>query len=172
MFCRRLCCRIQAILGQPIAAKLDYPGHLVFKGINSICAVESVYFQEEELDYGLQESLKHPGYQPVSFDPNLVRLLKGFNPDTTQHWETDDVNDEYSELDELFNQAVEAVLESRQASVSMLQRQMKLGYSRAARIVDQMEEQGVVGPFEGSKPRAVLLTREQWEAMTNDRGDG
>ena len=57
------------------------------------------------------------------------------------------------------------VLDSKQASVSMLQRRLKLGYSRAARIVDQMEEQGVVGPFEGSKPRAVLLTREQWEAM-------
>ena len=162
----------KAILGQPIAAKLDYPGHLVFKGINSICVVEAVYFQEEELDYGLKESLNHPEYQPVSFDPNLVRLLKGFNPDTTQHWETDNVNDEYSELDELFNQAVKAVLESKQASVSMLQRQMKIGYSRAARIVDQMEEQGIVGPFEGSKPREVLLTREQWEAMTSDNGAG
>jgi len=76
------------------------------------------------------------------------------------------------ELDELFDDAVEAVLDSKQASVSMLQRRLKLGYSRAARIVDQMEEQGVVGPFEGSKPRAVLITREQWEAMKGGSAPG
>ena len=51
------------------------------------------------------------------------------------------------------------------ASVSMLQRRLKLGYSRAARLVDQMEEKGVVGPFEGSKPRQVLITKEQWQEM-------
>ena len=81
----------------------------------------------------------------------------------------DDEDDEEDsgDLDELFNEAVEVVLDSKQASVSMLQRRLKLGYSRAARIVDQMEEQGVVGPFEGSKPRAVLLTREEWAAKQN-----
>jgi len=46
-----------------------------------------------------------------------------------------------------------------------LQRRLKLGYSRAARIVDQIEELGVVGPFEGSKPRTVLISREQWRQM-------
>ena len=57
---------------------------------------------------------------------------------------------------------MEVIFETKQASVSMLQRRLKLGYSRAARIVDQMEEIGVVGPFEGSKPRQILMTREQW----------
>ena len=65
-------------------------------------------------------------------------------------------------FDELLPQAVEVIFETKQASVSMLQRRLKLGYSRAARIVDQMEEIGVVGPFEGSKPRQILMTREQW----------
>ncbi|MDD6189153.1 MAG: DNA translocase FtsK [Clostridiales bacterium] len=69
------------------------------------------------------------------------------------------------EVDELFNSAVEVILEVKQASVSMLQRKLKLGYSRAARLVDQMEERGIVGPFEGSKPRQLLITREQWLAM-------
>ena len=80
--------------------------------------------------------------------------------------EEDEDDEDSGDLDELFNEAVEVVLDSKQASVSMLQRRLKLGYSRAARIVDQMEEQGVVGPFEGSKPRAVLMTREQWAART------
>ena len=61
-------------------------------------------------------------------------------------------------------QAVDVILETQQASVSMLQRRLKLGYARAARIVDEMEEKGFVGPFQGSKPRAILITKEQWEA--------
>ncbi len=67
--------------------------------------------------------------------------------------------------DELLPAAIEVVLETGQASVSMLQRRLKLGYSRAARLVDQMEERGVVGPFEGSKPRQLLITRAQWQEM-------
>ena len=69
------------------------------------------------------------------------------------------------EEDELLPAAVEVVLETGQASVSMLQRRLKLGYSRAARLVDQMEERGIVGPFEGSKPRQLLITREQWQEL-------
>ena len=57
------------------------------------------------------------------------------------------------------------ILETGQASVSMLQRRLKLGYARAARIVDEMEEKGIVGPFQGSKPRTILVTKEQWDAM-------
>ena len=69
------------------------------------------------------------------------------------------------EGDELLPAAVDVVLETGQASVSMLQRRLKLGYSRAARLVDQMEERGIVGPFEGSKPRQLLITREKWQEM-------
>lgn len=67
--------------------------------------------------------------------------------------------------DELLTQAVDVIMETGQASVSMLQRRLKLGYARAARIVDEMEERGIVGPFSGSKPRELLITKEQWEAM-------
>ena len=67
--------------------------------------------------------------------------------------------------DEMLPAAVDVILETGQASVSMLQRRLKLGYARAARIVDEMEERGIVGPFSGSKPRTILITKEQWEAM-------
>ena len=70
-----------------------------------------------------------------------------------------------SDEDELLPAAVDVVLETGQASVSMLQRRLKLGYSRAARLVDQMEDRGIVGPFEGSKPRQLLITRAQWDEM-------
>ena len=72
--------------------------------------------------------------------------------------------------DELLPAAVDVVLEVGQASVSMLQRRLKLGYSRAARLVDQMEERGIVGPFEGSKPRQLLITKAQWQEMQMKSG--
>jgi len=72
--------------------------------------------------------------------------------------------------DELLPEAVEVFLEIGQASASMLQRRLRLGYSRAARIVDEMEKLGIVGPFQGSKPREILVTKEQWEAMKNGQG--
>ena len=74
------------------------------------------------------------------------------------------------DYDELLPAAIEVVVETGMASVSMLQRRLKLGYSRAARLVDQMEEKGVVGPFEGSKPRQVLITKEQWQEMQFRQG--
>jgi S-DNA-T family DNA segregation ATPase FtsK/SpoIIIE len=80
------------------------------------------------------------------------------------------VTEPENDYDEMLPQAVNVIFESGQASVSMLQRRLKLGYSRAARIVDQMEQMGIVGPFEGSKPRAMLITREQWYHMQQPGG--
>ena len=71
--------------------------------------------------------------------------------------------------DEMLPAAVDVILETNQASVSMLQRRLKLGYARAARIVDEMEEKGIVGPFQGSKPRDILITKEQWEQMKSGK---
>ena len=69
------------------------------------------------------------------------------------------------ETDEFFEQAVDLILEKEKASVSMLQRQFRIGYNRAARLMDELERRGMVGPEEGSKPRKVLITRAQWEEM-------
>jgi len=64
--------------------------------------------------------------------------------------------------DELYDRAVRIVLESRQASVSLLQRRLRIGYARAARLIDAMEAGGIVGPYEGTKPREVRMTLEEW----------
>ena len=61
--------------------------------------------------------------------------------------------------------AIECVVEAGMASTSLLQRKLKLGYARAARMIDELESRGIVGPFEGSKPRQLLITREQWQAI-------
>ena len=82
-----------------------------------------------------------------------------------------DPSDEELEGDEMLPAAVDVILETGQASVSMLQRRLKLGYARAARIVDEMEEKGIVGPFQGSKPRSILITKEQWEARKNGQAE-
>lgn len=79
--------------------------------------------------------------------------------------EIDDTAAEPEEaLDELYDQAVQIVVEAKQASVSLLQRRMRVGYTRAARLVDSMEARGIVGPYEGSKPREVLISIEQLQA--------
>lgn len=72
-------------------------------------------------------------------------------------------SDDYG--DEMIPKAIEVVVEAGMASTTLLQRKLKLGYARAARIVDELSEKGIIGPFEGSKPRKVLITKEQWYEM-------
>ncbi len=67
--------------------------------------------------------------------------------------------------DEMTPKAIDVVIESGMASTTLLQRKLKLGYARAARIVDELSEKGIIGPFEGAKPRKVLITKEQWYEM-------
>lgn len=67
--------------------------------------------------------------------------------------------------DEMIPKAIEVVVEAQMASTTLLQRKLKLGYARAARIIDELEQRGIVGPFEGSKPRKVLISKQQWMEM-------
>jgi S-DNA-T family DNA segregation ATPase FtsK/SpoIIIE len=92
-------------------------------------------------------------------------VLEHIEKNVTEGKDSSSAGDQASELDEVFNEAVEVILDSGQASVSMLQRRLRLGYARAARLVDQMESRGIVGPFEGAKPRSLLITKDQWEEM-------
>ncbi len=95
-----------------------------------------------------------------NYDEEIIQKIN--NDDTAQ--EVDD-----SEKDQLFDEAVKIVVEAEQASASLLQRKLKVGYSRAGRLIDQLEERQIIGPHEGSKPRKVLISRQEfYEMMTND----
>lgn len=72
-----------------------------------------------------------------------------------------------SDKDPLIEEAIKCVLEAGQASTSMLQRRIKVGYARAGRMIDEMEQMGIVGPYQGSKPREVLMTYNQWLERSN-----
>lgn len=71
------------------------------------------------------------------------------------------------DIDELLPAAIDVILETKQASISMLQRRLNLGYAQAARTMDALEERGIVSPFCGSKPRDILITKEQWIQVKN-----
>lgn len=79
-------------------------------------------------------------------------------------------DDDFGSYDAKINEAIEVVVESGMASTSLLQRKLSLGYARAARIVDQMEEKGIVGPHRGSKPREVLISKQDWQQMQMQQG--
>ncbi|MBE6770762.1 MAG: DNA translocase FtsK, partial [Ruminococcaceae bacterium] len=74
-------------------------------------------------------------------------------------------DDEDGDWDPMLNDAIEVVVNAGGASTTMLQKKLKLGYARASRVMDQLEEKGIVGPSEGAKPRAVLVTKQQWYEM-------
>ncbi|MFA5087896.1 MAG: DNA translocase FtsK [Candidatus Omnitrophota bacterium] len=76
------------------------------------------------------------------------------------------------EHDELYDEALRLVIETNQASVSILQRRMRLGYTRAARLIDMMEQKGIVGAYCGSKPREILIDREEWMLKNMKRKEG
>ena len=118
-----------------------------------------------------REKRVHGAYVSETEIKLIVEFLKKSNPRTDvkesifkicQPTQSHDIDS-----DELFNEAVEIVVTSGQASISMLQRRLRVGHSRAARLIDMMEQEGIVGPFEGSKPRAILVQKEDLESFLN-----
>ena len=100
----------------------------------------------------------------MQYDVNLIELIEksGENENAVED------DEEYDDADPLLNEAIEAVIETGQASTSFIQRRFKLGYARAGRIIDQMEQRGVISGYQGSKPREVLMSKERWNKLKKE----
>lgn len=159
------------ILDQQGAEKLIGMGDMLYApiGVGKPVRIQGAFVSDEERESVIEFVKNHC---EVEYDQNVQAEIEKAAEEKTSSKNGDSGSREemHSDYDELLPQAVDVVLEAKQASVSMLQRRLKLGYSRAARIVDQMEEIGVVGPHEGSKPRQILVTREQWLEMQTVHG--
>ena len=165
------------ILDTPGAEKLVGRGDMLYAplGEGKPRRVQGCFISPEEIER-VVDFVKQSGEAEYSdevmqkIEEALAEKEKGNKKDRYDGSTTAEV--EAMEGDEMFPAAVDVVLETGQASVSMLQRRLKLGYSRAARLVDQMEEHGIVGPFEGSKPRQLLITKAQWQELQMKRSGG
>ena len=124
--------------------------------------VQGCFITAEEIER-VVDFVKEKG--ETSYSEDVIRQIEQVVQEKEKKSAPAESSPTADEGDELLPAAVEVVLETGQASVSMLQRRLKLGYSRAARLVDQMEERGIVGPFEGSKPRQLLIDKAKWQEM-------
>ncbi len=156
------------ILDNPGAEKLVGKGDMLWYPLGSgkPLRVQGCLIDDAEV-LAVSEFVKGSG--SVSYDESIMQEIEARSAEGTKGSKVTSESADEDDLegyDSLFLEAVDIVLDMGQASVSMLQRRLKLGYARAARLVDQMEERGVVGAFGGSKPRQLLMTKEQWAAMT------
>ena len=164
------------ILDQGGAEKLIGMGDMLFSpvGIGKPIRIQGAYVSDEEREEVIQFIKENTGESQRNSEiedfMNKAAEDKGGSGDSGASSKEDKGGG--SGYDEMLPQAVEVVLETKSCSVSMLQRRIKLGYSRAARIVDQMEELGVVGPYEGAKPRSVIVDREGWNQIAAQYGLG
>ncbi len=151
------------------ADKLVGNGDMLFApiGAHKPTRIQGTWVSDSEREQ-VVEHIKKSG--EVQYSEEVIREIEKAAEEKSGNGKNGEATESGSDCDELLPQAVEVIFETGQASVSMLQRRLKLGYSRAARIVDQMEQKGIVGPFEGSKPRQLLVTRQQWHEMQYVQG--
>ncbi|MGB7605160.1 MAG: DNA translocase FtsK, partial [Lutisporaceae bacterium] len=147
----------RTILDMGGAEKLLGKGDMLFYPVGEAkpLRVQGAFVSENEIDR-LVNNIK--AQVPPSYSDEIMKGLE-------KHSEDVEKSENDSETDELLPSAIEMVVGSGQASIMMLQRRLRIGYSRAARLIDQMEERGVIGGYEGSKPRKVLMTKEEYEEM-------
>ncbi len=156
------------IMDQSGAEKLVGSGDMLYAplGIGKPKRVQGAFVSDEEREE-IVNFVKR--YSEADYDDSIIAAVEKAaeaKSDSGSGGKSSEAEqEEKTQYDELLPQAAEVIFDTKQASVSMLQRRLKLGYSRAARIVDQLEEIGILGPYEGSKPRQILITKEQWQEM-------
>ena len=152
----------RTILPDGSAEKLLGKGDMLFYPQTDMRRVQGCFVSDREVEEVVR-FVKNGG--TASYDEGILDDIEKLAVKDKTKKSSDDYSSEgggFDDGDDMLDAAIECVIEMGMASTSMLQRKLKLGYARAARIIDQMEERGIVGPFEGSKPRQVLISKEQW----------
>ncbi len=147
------------------AEKLLGKGDMLYfpRGAAKPTRIQGNFLSDSEIE-GIIDFIKNQ-YE-AEYDESIIEQIEK-EPDDTRT--SDDGEPISNERDDLFIKAVEMVVDSGQASVAMFQRKFKIGYQRAARLIDRMEELNIIGPYEGTKPRQVKMTRQEFnEMLMND----
>ncbi len=156
------------------AEKLIGNGDMLYApiGTNKPKRIQGTWVSDEEREAVINFLKDHAG--DAEYDSEMIaemdRLAENKAGGKPEESSSGSDGDPLSGYDEVLPEAVDVALDAGQVSVSMLQRRLKLGYSRAARVVDQMEELGVIGPYEGARPRQVLISRARWQEMQMIQG--
>lgn len=148
----------RTILDTGGAEKLLGRGDMLFSPIGKAkpIRVQGCYVDDSEIENIIEFIKKN---KAVEYDKNVIdEIEKNAIPENSAKGSDDADRDS----DPMMEQAIQCVVEAGQASTSLLQRRLRLGYARAGRLIDEMEQMGIVGPHEGSKPRQVLMTYQQW----------
>lgn len=155
----------RTILDSSGAEKLLGRGDMLFSPIGSSkpTRVQGCFVTDGEVER-IIEFIKQSS-QKMTYDEKILDEIDRHAVSENKKKGAKDDGGGFDDEDEMLPSAIEMVVETGQASTSMLQRKLKLGYARAARLMDAMEEKGVIGPFEGSKPRQVLISKERWIEM-------
>ncbi|MGE1143994.1 DNA translocase FtsK [Bacillus pumilus] len=143
----------RTILDMGGAEKLLGRGDMLFLpvGANKPVRVQGAFLSDEEVEHVVDHVITQ---QKAQYQEEMIP--------------TEETQEQLTSVDDdLYDEAVELIIGMQTASVSMLQRRFRIGYTRAARLIDAMEERGVVGPYEGSKPREVLLSKEQYDELSS-----
>ncbi|MBE6755527.1 MAG: DNA translocase FtsK [Ruminococcaceae bacterium] len=153
------------------AEKLLGNGDMLFSpvGMSKPLRVQGAFLSDTEVE-DVVEFIK--GQQQGSYDEDIIEEIENhaINEKKRAGYDVDDDGDD--EADEMLPDAIRIVVEMQQASTTMLQKKLKLGYARASRIIDDLEERGIIGPSEGAKPRKVLLSKQQYMEMSALSSDG
>ena len=153
----------RTILDASGAEKLLGHGDMLYSpiGASKPIRVQGCFISDDEVEE-LCDFVKNQGES--QYDENIAKEIEAKAVQDKKSSPFEDEGDG-EQLDALFDKAVDVVLETGQASTSFLQRKLSVGYARGAKIIDQLQEKGIIGPANGAKPREILITRQQWLEM-------
>ncbi len=150
----------RTILDMVGAEKLLGKGDMLFypSGAAKPVRVQGAFVSDKEVEK-IVGFVKENG--EATYSDDILDKIENVNNVDKENLEQDSSDDS----DPFLMEAIDTVIETGQASTSFIQRRFKVGYARAGRIIDQMEERGIISGYQGSKPREVLMTKERWEEL-------